>query len=126
MEGSRSESILVAVEARNMKSILQLGILRENDVLYFVIGKRFNSQAPFLNLDAVKVSTAVKKFQTTQRKRKNRIPLTNPGEFIKAAFNEFIDCSPFKEYVNQSVTPRDLSSLYGKLSREAPSILALE
>jgi hypothetical protein len=120
------QSILVTVEARNLKSILQLGILRENNVLYFVIGKRFQHQTPFLNLDSVRVTTAIDRFRTTQGKKRTKSSFFSIGEFLRAVFDDFVDNSPFKGYVNESVSLRELSVLTARFNKEAEKILNLE
>jgi hypothetical protein len=42
---------------------------------------------------------------------------------VKSSFNYFVECSPFKEYVQTSAKPWDLTHLFTQLKRVAPSIL---
>jgi len=102
--------------------MLQLGIIQENNVLYFVIGKRFHHETPFLSLDRERVKSAVETYQRVVG-RKQQCSINQPGEFVKAVFNHFVERSPFKEYVLQSVAPRDLNPLFTQFTREACAIL---
>lgn len=108
------EPVITQFALAGQKVLVELGLVKDNDKLYFSIGKRFASDGPLLILDRVRLSLV------SQRTFKASPKLWCEGdvhgsEFLRHAFEYFVLHSPFSGFIRKNVSPLDITQLFANL-----------
>lgn len=108
------EPVITQFALAGQKVLVELGLVKDNDKLYFSIGKRLTSDGPLLILDRVRLSLV------SQQTFKARPRLWCEGsvygsEFLRHAFEYFVLHSPFSGFIRKNVNPLDITQLFANL-----------
>lgn len=108
------EPVIAQFALAGQKVLVELGLVKDNDKLYFSIGKRFASDGPLLILDRVRLSLVSQRTFTARPKRWCEGTLYG-REFLRHAFEDFVLHSPFSGFIRKNVNPLDISQLFANL-----------
>lgn len=108
------EPVVTRFALAGQKVLVELGLVKENDRLYFSIGKRLTSDGPLIILDRVPVSSVSQQTFTARPERWNESKLYG-REFLRHAFEHFVLNSPFSGFIRKNVNPLDITLLFANL-----------
>jgi hypothetical protein len=116
------EPVITQFALTGQKVLVELGLVKDNDRLYFSIGKRFTSDGPLLILDRRPVSSVS---QQTFKARPKRWCEGNAygREFLRHAFEDFVLNSPFSGFIRKNVNPLDITQLFANLRDISPDLI---
>jgi len=119
------EPITVSMQSRNNKATIELGLVKDNNKLCFVIGKRLQSEGSLLILDQVRLSLAS---QRTFEDRPTHWSTCSfyRHEFLRRAFEDFVNASPFVSFIRANVNPLAVSQLFANLRDISPKLISFQ
>jgi hypothetical protein len=115
--------VTVRYPSRNGKVLIELGLVKENNRLCFIIGKRFTREGSLLILDQVRLSLASQKTFGNRPKRWSDHAFYRQ-EFIRQAFEDFVNESPFAVFIRANINPLAATLLSAKLRDEGPKLIS--
>lgn len=108
------EPVIAQFALAGQKVLVELGLVKENNRLYFSIGKRLTSDGPLLILDRRPLSSASQQTFTARPKRWCEGNVYG-REFLRHAFEDFVLNSPFCGFIRKNVNPLDITQLFANL-----------
>jgi len=116
------EPVVTHFALAGQKVLVELGLVKDNDKLYFLIGKRLNSDGTLLILDRVSLSSVCK--QTFKARPKRWCEGSAYGrEFLRHAFEDFVLNSPFSGFIRKNVNPLDITQLFANLRNVSSDLI---
>lgn len=108
------EPVVTHFALAGQKVLVELGLVKDDDKLYFSIGKRLTSDGPLIILDRVRLSLVSQQTFKRRPKRWNESNLYG-REFLRYAFEHFVLNSPFSGFIRKNVNPLDITQLFANL-----------
>jgi len=116
------EPVVTRFALAGQKVLVELGLVKENDRLYFSIGKRLTSDGPLIILDRRPVSSVSQQTFTARPERWNESKLYE-REFLRHAFEDFVLNSPFSGFIRKNVNPLDITQLFANLRNVSSALI---
>lgn len=116
------EPVITRFALAGQKVLVEVGLVKENDRLYFLIGQRLTSDGPLLILDRVPLSSVSQQTFKVRPKRwcENKM---YEREFLRHAFEYFVLNSPFSGFIRKNVNPLDITQLFANLRNISSNLI---
>jgi hypothetical protein len=116
------EPVMAHFALAGQKVQVELGLVKDNNRLYFLIGKRFSSDGTLIILDRMSLSSVSQ--QTFKARPKRWCEGAAYGrEFLRHAFEDFVLKSPFSGFIRKNVNPLDITQLFANLRNLSSNLI---